>query len=319
MNILRVVLARFLRLVGVCIVVSFFSFMLLDLVPGDPVLARAGLNATPEVVAELRAEMGLDDPLLVRYWHWISDALQGDLGTSENDVSSVARIRSALPKTIELMVLGQLIGLGLAVPAAIKAAQNPGGRFDAVTSSLSFASLAVPAFVLGVYLQFWFAVRLGWLPAVATDLPSLFVAPLENIRQLALPSLTLGLGLIAVYLRLLRSDLLATLQEDFVLLARARGFSNRRVLWRHALRPSSLGTVTAIGLTTGGLIGGALIVETLFAIPGMGRLAIQAIFRQDYVLVQAVVLTLSAGFVLTNFVVDLLYAIIDPRIRHGAE
>lgn len=309
---------RLARLVGVALVVSFFSYLLLDLVPGDRATAMAGLNATPEVVEQIRSEEGLDDPILLRYARWLGDVTSGDLGTTNKDVSVWSQIRLRLPKTIELMVLGQLIALAIAIPLAIRSARNPGGALDRLASATAFGFLAMPAFVLGVYLQYFIAVRLGWLPAVSLDLPGLFEDPVENLRQMALPSTTLGVNLVAVYLRLLRTDLIATLQEDFVLLAQTRGFSERRVLWRHALRPSSLGLLTAVGLNTGGLIGGALIVEELFAIPGMGRMVVEAIFGEDYVLVQASVLILSVGYVLVNFLVDLLYAVVDPRIRHGA-
>lgn len=314
---LRLIGSRLVRLAVVAVIVSFFSYILLDLVPGDPAAARAGLNATPEVLEQIRAEQGLDDPLVVRYAGWVGDVLQGDLGQTRQDVSAWSQIRLRVPKTLELMILGQLIAIAIAVPLAIRAARNPGGFLDRLTSATAFGFLAMPAFVLGIYLQFGIAVRLGWLPAVSLSLPGLNDDPVENLRQMALPAITLGVNLVAVYLRLLRSDLIATLQEDFVLLAQARGFTERRILWRHALRPSSLGTLTAIGLNTGGLIGGALVIEQLFAIPGMGRMVIEAIFLEDYVLVQAAVLIFSIGYVLINFAVDLLYAVIDPRIRHG--
>jgi len=309
---------RVLRLLFVALVVSFFSFILLDLVPGDPVAASLGASATPEAIEQRRAELGLDGSLLERYRDWLGDVLQGDLGETNSGASAASRIGEALPKTLELMILAQVLALAISVPSAIYAARNPGSRFDRFTSATAFGFLALPAFVLGVYLQYTVAVRLGWLPAVAIEMPGFNDDPWGNLEPLLLPSITLALSLVAVYLRLLRSDLIATLQDDFVLLARARGYSERRILWRHALRPSSLGLVTAVGLNTAGLIGGALIVESLFAIPGMGRLIIGAIFGEDYTLVQAVVLVFSVGYVLINFAVDLLYAVIDPRIRKGA-
>lgn len=308
------------RLVLVLFVVSAASFVLLAQAPVDAAIIQVGLNATPEAIEEARDELGLNDPIVTRYFRWVGDALQGDLGESYNtpDVTAASMVRNALPKTLELMVLSQLIALGIAIPAAIAAARKPGGLVDRVTSATAFGFLAIPAFVLGIYFVFFFAVRLQWLPAIASDLPSLFDDPIENLRQMALPSLTLGINLVAVYLRLLRTDLIDTLQQDYILLAQARGMSDRRVLWRHALRPSSLSLITAAGLSTGGLIGGALIIELLFAIPGMGRLIVTAVFGADYSIVLAALLPLAIGYVLVNFLVDLIYTFVDPRIRHEA-
>lgn len=307
------------RLVVVAFVVTFATFALLNQAPGDPAVLKAGFNASDENIDRIRDELGLDDPFLVRYVDWLGDVATGDFGTSILNGQPVADLMSsALPHTFELMVLAQVIALGVSLPLAIYAAQRPGGVIDRITAGTSFGLLAAPAFVLGLYLQYVFAVRAGWLPAVATDLPGPFTDPVENLRQLLLPALTLASGLIAVYIRLLRADLIATLQEDFVLLAQARGYTRRRVLWRHALRPSSFSLLTAAGLSTAGLLGGALIAETLFAVPGIGRLAVVSIFSEDYDVVMAVVLLLSLAFIIANFLVDLLYTVVDPRVRRGA-
>ena len=301
----------------VVFVVSLLSFWLLDAAPGDPATARVGVNATPEVVAKARAELGLDDPFLVRYARWAGDALHGDLGESYRTPGTTtwSLLATALPNTVLLLVYAQILALAIAVPLAVTAARRPGSRWDRATSALAFGFFALPTFVLGVYLSYFLAVRWGLLPAVATDLPGVFEDPVENVRQLALPSLTLGLTLVAVYLRLLRSDLISTLQQDYILLARARGLSDRRILWRHALRPSSMTLLTAVGLNTGHLIGGVVIIEVLFAINGMGRLTVNAVFASDYPVVQGAVLLFSLAFVLANFVVDVLYVAIDPRVR----
>jgi peptide/nickel transport system permease protein len=306
-----------LRLAFVVFVVSLLSFWLLDAAPGDPATARVGVNATPEVVAEARAELGLDDPFLVRYARWAGDALHGDLGESYRTPGTTtwSLLATALPNTVLLLVYAQILALAIAVPLAVTAARRPGSRWDRTTSAVAFGFFALPTFVLGVYLSYFLAVRWGLLPAVATDLPGVFEDPVENVRQLALPSLTLGLTLVAVYLRLLRSDLISTLQQDYILLARARGLSDRRILWHHALRPSSMTFVTAVGLNTGHLIGGAVIIEVLFAINGMGRLTVNAVFASDYPVVQGAVLLFSLAFVLANFVVDVLYVALDPRVR----
>lgn len=314
-----VIARRVARLVFVVFVVTFLTFFLLDRAPGDPAEVKAGLNATPEVVAEIRAELGLDDPLFVRYLDWLAGAIRLDFGDSlvTEGFTSWELIREALPKTLELMILAELMAIGIAVPLAIAAARRPGGVLDRATAAGAFGLLALPAFVLGIYLSYVFGVRLGWLPTIVDDLPGLNDDPLENLRQMFLPSVTLALALVAVYLRLLRSDLIDTLQQDYVMLAQARGLSERRILWRHALRPSSLNLTTAIGLNVAGLIGGAFIIEVLFAINGMGRLTILRVGQEDFPVVTAVVALLTVAYVTVNFIVDLLYRVIDPRIRDG--
>ncbi len=310
---------RVARLVLVFFVVTLFTFFLLDRAPGDPAVIKAGLNASPEVLEAIRADLGLDDPFVVRYARWLGDAIRLDFGDSlvTDGFSSWDLIREALPKTLELMILAEVIALLIAVPLAIAAARRPGGWIDRWSAAGAFGLLALPAFVLGLYLAYLFGVRLGWLPTIVDDLPGLNDDPVENLRQMFLPSLTLALNLVAVYLRLLRSDLIDTLQQDYILLAQARGLSERRILWRHALRPSSLNLTTAIGLNVAGLIGGAFIIEVLFAINGIGRLTILRVALEDYPVVAAVVALLTVAYVAVNFVVDLLYRVIDPRIRDG--
>jgi peptide/nickel transport system permease protein len=312
----RLLVTRVARLLVIALIVSFFSYLLLELVPGDPTAAVVGITATEEAREEARAELGLDKPLLQRYGTWLGNAATGDLGESSvTRTETTTLIRNALPKTLELAVLAQLIALGMAIPAAAYSARRPGKLLDRVTSAVSFGTLALPSFVLGVYLIALFSVRLDWLPALAKDVPGLNEDPLENLRQMILPAFTLALGLVASYIVLLRSDMVATLQEDYVMLARARGLSERRILWRHAFRPSSLNLLTTIGLSAGALIGGALVIEVLFAVPGIGRLMINSVFLEDYSVVQALVLVFTISYVLINFAVDLLYAIVDPRIR----
>lgn len=314
------ILKRFVRLVFVFFVVTFFTFFLLDQAPGDPAVRFAGLNATDEVIESIRQDLGLNGSLFERYVRWLGNAATLDFGDSivTRGFSSWDLIRESLPKTLEIMVLAEIMAIGMAVPLAIASARKPGGLIDKVSSSTSFGLLALPAFVLGIYLSFIFGVRLGWFPTIVDNLPGLNDDPLENLRQMFLPSLTLALNLVAVYLRLLRADLIETLQEDYVMLAQARGLSERRVMWRHVLRPSSLNFTTAVGLNVAGLIGGTLIIEVLFAINGMGRLIIQSVILEDFNVVAAAVAILTIAYVGLNFVVDLLYSVLDPRIRHGA-
>ena len=314
-----ILLRRSGRLVFVFVVVTFFTFFLLDQAPVDLAEIKAGLNATPENVAAIRSELGLDDPFVVRYVRWLANAVRLDFGESivTQGFTSWELIRNSLPKTLELMVLAEIIAVAISVPLAIASARRPGGVIDRVASSTAFGLLALPAFVLGIYLSFLFGVKLGWFPTIVDDLPGLNDDPLGNLHQMFLPSLTLGLNLVAVYLRLLRSDLIETLQEDYVMLAQARGIPERRIMWRHVLRPSSLNFTTALGLNIAGLVGGAFIIEVLFGINGMGRLVIQRVVLQDFQVVAAVVALLTVAYVLLNFVVDILYSILDPRIRHG--
>ena len=311
------VLKRFARLILVFVVVTFFTFFLLDRAPGDPVAARAGLNATPEALAEIRADLGLDDPLIVRYGNWLGDALRLDFGDSVvlEGFSSWDLISEALPNTVQLIVLAEIMAIGISVPLAIASARRPGGWIDKLASGGAFGLLALPAFVLGIYLAFFFGVQLGWFPTIVDDLPSFFSDPLGNLHQMFLPSLTLALNLVAVYLRLLRTDMIDTLQQDYVMLAQARGLSDRRIMWRHVLRPSSLNFMTAAGLQIAGLIGGVFIVEVLFAINGMGRLVIFSVVLEDFAVVAAIVALLTVSYVVLNFIVDLLYSRVDPRIR----
>ena len=308
------------RLVAVFFVVTFVTFFLLDQAPGDPALRFAGLNATPEVIEGIRADLGLNGSLFERYSSWLGNAVRFDFGDSivTRGFSSWDLIRESLPKTLELMVLAEIMAIGMAVPLALGSARRPGGFVDKASSSTAFGLLALPAFVLGIYMSFVFGVKLGWFPTIVDNLPGLNDDPLNNLRQMFLPSLTLALNLVAIYLRLLRSDLIETLQEDYVMLAQARGLSERRIMWRHVLRPSSLNFTTAVGFNIAGLIGGAFIIEVLFAINGMGRLVIQSVILEDFNVVAAVVAILTVAYVMMNFLVDVLYSILDPRIRHGA-
>jgi peptide/nickel transport system permease protein len=310
---------RLLRLIIVVLVVTFATFMLLDATPGDPAVWKLGLNADPVALAEIREELGLDRPVLVRYFDWLGNAAMLDFGESLNleGITAAERLGDALPQTVELMILAEVFALTIAVPAALWSAQRPNRAFDRISSTMAFALLALPAFILGIYLKFLFGVKLGWFPTIVTDLPGITEDPLANLRQMFLPSITLALNLVAIYLRVLRSDIIDTLQEDYIMLAQSRGFTTRRVMWRHALRPSSLNLTTAIGLNIAALISGALIVEFVFAINGMGRLIIDSIFGKDFALASSAILILTAGFVIINFLVDIAYSILDPRIRHA--
>lgn len=307
------------RACAVVIGVTFCTFALLTMAPGDPAEQRAGLNATPEVVAQLRAEMGLDDPLPVRYLRWLADAARLDFGESlgRDGFAVTDLIRTALPKSLELMVFAELLALTVAVPLALAAARRPGGRIDRFAGSAVFVLLAVPTFVFGIYLQYVFGVQLGWFPVISAELPGFERDPLGNLHAYFLPSLTLASALVAIYVRILRGDVIETMQQDYVMLAQARGIGDRRLLWRHVLRPSSINTMTAIGLQVAGLIGGTFVIEALFAIPGIGRLLIDSVGQGDTTTVAAIVTLVSVGYVAVNTLIDIAYTLIDPRIRHA--
>jgi peptide/nickel transport system permease protein len=307
---------RLLYLVPVLVAVSLLTFLIASLLPGDLAYVVLGDQATPEKVAALRHDMGLDQPIWWRFVSWLGHVLQGDLGRSFRTGQTVLQaVKERLPVSIELMLMAEIIGLAIGVPIAIACAVRNGGAFDRFMTGSAFAMLSVPTFLSAILLIYLFAVQLRWLPA--TGYIPFQEDPLGNLRFLVLPALTLALAEWPGIMRVLRSDMIATLQEDYIALARAKGLKASRILFVHALKPSSLTLVTVTGINIGRLIGGALIVETIFALPGIGRLLIGAIYTRDLVILQGVVLLVATGFVLINFIVDLLYAVIDPRIRHG--
>ncbi|MFC4115005.1 ABC transporter permease [Nonomuraea zeae] len=311
-----IIVHRLVRLLVVLLVVTFLSYALLNLLPGDPITQILGLSATEEARAQLRQELGLDQPLLVRYFDWLGGLLTGDFGNSYiTRMPVAAELADRLPVTLELLVAAQIIALGLAIPVGVAAARHAGRALDQALTALSFALLSTPVFVLGVLLILVFAVTWRVVPATGWTPISLDLG--WNLTSVILPAITLGCGQLAVYARLLRTDLIATLQEDYITLARARGLSPRRILWRHALRPSAITLITAVGLNLGALIGGTVIIETLFGLPGVGRLIVDSIFSRDYLAVQGGVVLISVGYVAVNFMVDLVYAAVDPRIRRA--
>ncbi len=305
---------KLLRLLAVVLAVSVLTFLMLEVLPGDASYQIAGAEATAEDIKAIREELGLNRPLLFRYADWLTQAVSGDLGSSFRTGESVRdAILSRLPVTLELMVLAPILALCLAVPAAILSAHRAQSGLDRGLSTLAFASMSVPHFVMALLLIYFFALHLRWLPA--TGFVPLTTDPAANLRSVALPVVSLALVEWVPLMRVLRSDLIATLQEDYILMARSKGLSPAHILLRHALRPSLFTMATVLGLHLGHLIGGALIVEHIFALPGMGRLLINAIFARDTFLVQGCILFITVGYVLINFCVDLLYLLLDPRLR----
>ncbi len=307
---------RLLHLVPVLLAVSLLTFLIASLLPGDLAHVMLGDQATPENVAALHKQMGYDLPIWQRYLHWLGNVAQGDFGRSFRTGETVlGAVLDRLPVSIELMILAQLIAFAIGIPLAILCAVRSGGSADRFLTGLAFGKLSLPSYMVAILLIYLFAVQLNWLPA--TGYVPFTEDPLGNLRSFLLPALTLGFGEWPVLMRVLRSDMIATLQEDYIAMAKAKGLRPARILLVHALKPSSLTLVTVAGINIGRLIGGALIVELIFALPGVGRLLVGAIYARDFIIMQGVVLFVAAGFVIVNFIVDLLYALLDPRIRHG--
>jgi peptide/nickel transport system permease protein len=307
---------RLVYLLPVLVAVSLLTFLIASLLPGDLAYVILGDQATPDKVAALRHDMGLDQPIWWRYLSWLGHVLQGDFGRSFRTGQTVLQaVAERLPVSIELMLLAELAALAIGIPLAIACAVRSGSAFDRFMTGSAFGMLSVPAFLSAILLIYLFAVELRWLPA--TGYVPFAEDPIGNLRCFVLPALTLALGEWPVLMRVLRSDMIATLQEDYIAMARAKGLKPSRILLVHALKPSSLTLVTVTGINIGRLIGGTVIVESIFALPGIGRLLLGAIFTRDLVILQGTVLFVALGYVLINFIVDLLYAVLDPRIRHG--
>ena len=310
------VVRRLLAILPVLLAVSLLTFLIASLLPGDLAYVILGDQATPENVAALRRDMGLDQPLWWRYLSWLGHVLQGDLGRSFRTGQTVLQaVAERIPVSLQLMLMAEFIGLLIGVPVAIACAARAGGAFDRFMTGSAFAMLSMPSFLMAILLIYLFAVELHWLPA--TGYVPFTEEPLNNLRFFVLPALTLALAEWPGIMRVLRSDMIATLQEDYIALAKAKGLKPARILFVHALKPSSLTLVTVTGINIGRLLGGTLIVETIFALPGIGRLLVGAIYTRDLVILQGVVLLVACGFVIVNFIVDMLYAVLDPRIRHG--
>lgn len=310
-------LRRLLHLLVVLFFVTLFVALLTSMLPGDPVDAIAGF-ASEEQKEELRTELGLDDPLPVRYARWIGDFVTGDLGNYYSISGGrpvMDRVTDSLPVSLQLMLYAQVLALVVAIPAGVISAYRAGSLGDRVGNAAAFGALAIPNFALALVLAYFVGVELGWLPVNGYVKPSDDFG--EHIRRMVMPAISLAIGQIAVYMRLLRSDMIATLQEDFITMAKAKGVSPRRVLWRHALRPSSLTLLTVAGLNVGTLIGGTVIVEVIFSMPGIGTLLFEAIQARQYIALQSLVAIIAVGYVIVNFLVDVLYAVLDPRIRHA--
>ena len=308
---MKFLLRRLLRLAAVLFAVSLLTFLATNSF-GDPITANLGpLANDKELRAQVSRELGLDDPVPIRYVNWVGDALQGDLGRSyitRESVSSI--IGRTLPVSLLLTVYAQVLALVMAVPIAIWAAYRSNRFFDRASTTLSFALLSVPSLALGPLLSYLLAVENHVFPNRYID--DTFG---DQLYSMFLPALTLAFPLGAAYMRILRTDMVRTLQEDFVISARAKGLPTWRILVIHALRPSTFSLFTVIGIQVGALLEGALVVEIIYSLPGLGREIVRATLSDNYVVVQAIVLVIATTFVLVNFLVDAVYGLLDPRVR----
>ncbi len=313
----RTVIEKVIELVVVLFIVSLGTFALVSLIPGDPSVAVLGEGRSPEEYAQAREAMGLDDPFLTRYWGWLSGALQGDLGNSMVPPQGAVTdsIGAALPVSVQLALMGLVMAIAVSIPLAMYSARHQGGWIDRVISAGTFGVLSVPSFLAGLLLIMVMVNYLGWFPRSQWVRISDGLG--QNLYHAFLPALTISLLEMAMFTRILRSDLVSTLKENFILVAKAKGMSNTRLLFSDALRPSSFSLITMIGVVIGSMIGSTVIVETLFSLPGMGTLIVRAAQQGDIPMVQGAVLVIAAVYVVANGVIDIAYGYLDPRSRRA--
>jgi peptide/nickel transport system permease protein len=312
----RYIGGRVVQLIVICFFISIVAFLLVHLLPGDPTVSILGPNDTAQARAELLRQLGLNKPLLSQYQTWISNVFHGNLGISFLTHQTVTNaIGVAFPIDLELIIVSQLLAFAVAIPLALVAALRPNRLFDRISTTSTYALLAVPTFVVAVILVLVVAVKIHIFPATGFNPLSQGLG--SNLKSVLLPSIALAVGSVAIYYRLLRADLIATLQEDFITMARAKGLSTRYILLRHALRPSSFALLAGAGLSIGSLFTGAFVVEILFQLPGIGFQLIQAIDSRDYLVVQGMALVVAVAYVVINFGVDILFTFLDPRVRRG--
>jgi peptide/nickel transport system permease protein len=303
---LQLIGRRLLATVPLLLAVSVVVFSFVHALPGDPAVLFLGEEATPENLARFRAKLGFDRPLIVQYGEWLGRALQGDLGRSiRTNQPVVQAIVERLPVTLRLIAFSMVISLAIAVPLGIVSAVKRNSGVDLASTFFALFGFSTPNFWLGLILIYVFALLLRWLPASGFD----------GVRSLILPAITLGTALAALVTRQLRSGMLEVLRQDYVRTAQAKGLADRMVIGKHALKTALISVVTVIGLQIGALLGNTIITESLFALPGVGRLMIDSVFSRDFFVVQGVILFLAVGYVVANLVVDILYSYLDPRIR----
>jgi peptide/nickel transport system permease protein len=296
------------------LIISLIVFTGVRMIPGDPARVLAGTDADAAGLEEIREKYGLNDPVPVQYLRWLGLALRGDLGESIRTRTPVAgTVAIKLPITIELSCLSLLVAVAIAIPAGVIAAVRRNTAWDVLASGVSLCGVSIPNFWLGIMLILLVSVRLGWLPA--SGFVPLAEDPIANLKRMLMPALVLGTGLAAVLMRQTRNAMIEVLSADYVRTARAKGLAQRVVVVRHALRNGLIPVVTILGLQMGALMGGAVVTEQIFVLPGFGRLIVEAVFTRDYPVVQGVVLLTASSYVLINLLVDVSYTVLNPRIR----
>lgn len=309
------IVRRVLATIPVMAIVALFVFSLLYIAPGDPAAVIAGDQATPDDVERIRASLGLDRPYLVRFGAWVWDIARGDLGVSIfTNLPVSTMIQQRIEPTLSLMIVTLILAISIAVPMGVVAAWRQGTVIDRAVMAFAVLGFSVPVFVVGYMLAYVFALELDWLPVQGyTPFSRGFWPWLEN---LILPAVALGSVYIALIARITRATMLEVLQQDYIRTARAKGLNQSGILFLHALKNAAVPIITIIGIGLAGLIGGAVVTESVFAIPGLGRLTVDAILRRDYPVIQGVVLLFSFVYVLVNLLIDLAYMLFDPRIRY---
>lgn len=320
----RYALRRIVSIVPIMLVVSFLVFGLMASLPGDPAINILGPSATPDAVEQVRTELGLDQPFFNRYGDWLGDLVMGDLGTSVQRRQPVAEgIGQSITPSLQLMAYSVILASLMAFPLGVYAAYKQGKRPDRVINTVMLGFFAVPNFVIAVNLVLFLAIgglsvfgtRLGFKLLPGAGYVEFGEDKVEHFKRMLLPALSLALGQSAVFMRLLRSDMIGTLRLPFIDLARSKGLSTNRILWRHALRPSMFTLLTVMGFSVGALIGGAIITEVIFTMPGIGSFMLESITRRDYISVQGGTLVIATLYILTLVMVDFLYLALDPRLR----
>jgi peptide/nickel transport system permease protein len=311
----KYIINRLAGLVPILFGISVLVFLILHLVPGDPVLVMLGTNATDESVRVLKEQLGLDQPLAAQYLHWIAQVLQGDFGHSVHTGNAILpQIISRFGITLQLTLLASLIGWIVAIPIGMLSAVKSGSVTDISGRIVALLGISVPNFAVGTLLLLVFSLYIGWFPPM--DFTNLWDNPSESIKKLILPAITMGIVMAAGVMRMTRSTFLETLDKDFIRTARAKGTPEWKILFGHAFRNSAIPIVTIAGMQFGYLLGGSVVIEQLFSIPGLGQYILDGIHQRDYPVVQGGILFVAVIFVLINLTVDLVYSKIDPRIKY---
>jgi peptide/nickel transport system permease protein len=302
-------------MIPMLLMISLFTFVMLQLAPGDPIAAMYGAdpeNARPENIERIREEMGLNDPLPLQYLRYLGNLLKGDLGRSISTKREIGpEILQRYPATLELAITTIIVVIIISIPLGIISAQKRGSWIDNLATLISLFGVSMPNFWFGIMLILLFSLTLGWLPSVGRG-----EGLVDGAKSIILPAITLGTSLAGLVTRLTRSSILEVLDQDYIRTARAKGLQNNAVMFRHALRNAMIPVLTVLGIQFASLLSGTVIVETVFSWPGMGRFAVNAIWRRDYPVIMSTVLIFSATFILVNLLIDVLYAVVDPRIRY---